>query len=132
MSFSLRQLLCLAVVAVFATPLAAHADMPGNGDKCDMQDGCVQCYNSFSEEDGDASEYDSCVAAAEADGLQLSCSQLQGAGDQEFWCPEGVDANAGCSASAGPVTQGAALLVTCAAASLLVALRRTRRRRVPA
>jgi hypothetical protein len=126
MSLALRSSFFLVALAAVAPATLAFADMPGGGGPdCEMQDGCVQCEKPL---DDDDSAYDSCVADAEDDGLLLSCSDAQGSSDVEYWCPEGVDANAGCSAAAGPVTQGAAFMVTCVAALGLSLMRRARRK----
>lgn len=127
MSLALRSWFSLIAALAVVAPTIAFADMPGGGPSCEMQEGCVKCTDdSDGSAEGDP-EYDSCVADAEADDLSLSCSDFEGSSSVEYWCPEGVDANAGCSAAAGPVTQGAAFMVTCVAAMGLSLMRRARR-----
>ncbi|MBL8743189.1 MAG: hypothetical protein JNK04_18895 [Myxococcales bacterium] len=125
MRLSSRILLELVVLAALAAPVTARADMPSDDPICEPTEGCVVCELVQGDETDPA--YQDCVEAAEADGLQKSCSEGATV-SQEYWCPEGVDAHAdaddGCSATGGPATQGAALLMTCAAALGLSLFRR--------
>jgi hypothetical protein len=119
--FFFQRLLRGALVASLSAvaPLPALADMPGGGPRCEMETGCVYC--SDQEDEGGAST-NACEEAALADGLIASCGDQGGT----YYCPEGVDANAGCSA-AGTATQGAAFALSCVAAIGLAAARRGRR-----
>lgn len=100
-----------------SAPRVALADMPGGGPRCELEDGCVLCEDNL-EEEGEAGE-NGCAEAAKADGLIASC----GDGAGTYYCPEGVDANAGCSA-AGAATQGTAFALSCLAAIGLLGARR--------
>jgi hypothetical protein len=115
---SMTRFLALATFLLTTAPAVARADVPGGGPDCEMQDGCVFC-----EEDWENEEDNTCEAEAEADGLIFSCGQRTGA----YYCPEGVDATAGCSAVAGGSAPGAAFALSCVAALGLAAARRRKR-----
>jgi hypothetical protein len=112
--------LVLTTLLSASAPRVALADMPGGGPRCEMERGCVFCENNFEDEGGAGTN--ACDQAAEADGLIASCGDHTGT----YYCPEGVDANAGCSA-AGAATQGSAFALSCLAAIGLLATRRGRR-----
>lgn len=113
---------------VLLVPSYARADMP-DGPPCEPDASCIVCERDFTDDDEEDAEFNACVADAKADGLERSCSEGASIYD-EYWCPEGSSAEPsdGCSASTAPVTQGAAFLVSCAAAAALVTLRRKQRR----
>lgn len=114
---------CLSLLSL---PAIASADMPGN-DVCHQEDGCVVCNDSFGEGGGAGATYDQCVADAKAAGLTLSCSELAGSSSDEYYCPDGVDANnGGCSVRA--LGSGRSIAVGLGLAVAAFALARRRRR----
>jgi hypothetical protein len=119
----------IVLAAILVVPASAHADVPG-GTECEMQEGCVTCEHDLGGDDTQDAAYDACVAEAEADGLVASCSEGSGSYATDYYCPDGVDATAGCSAASARLGQGAGFLVSCLAALGLTVSRRARRKRV--
>ncbi len=126
-------------VAAFVTSITslAWADMPG-GTHCDAPSECTVCSQSEfgSGGGGGASQFDMCVAQAEADGLHLSCSDFTGSDENKYWCPPGIDATevtspsdesgggSGCSASGGGAARGIVVAAGIAFAGAVMAMRK--------
>lgn len=123
----------VAALTLSATAAADVADGPAPDPQCEPVPECKGCNTRLGEGEGggDVRSYEDCAAEAEDAGLVKACSEPNryGGGSLVYYCPPGVDIDAGgCSIVPGLPTEAALVSggILLAAASLLRA-RRTKR-----
>ncbi len=69
----------------------AHADVPGPRNVCDVEGlECQACWRSFGGSPEDEAQFSACAQPLRDKGWAEQCSHRQGAGNQVYFCPQGV------------------------------------------